>query len=131
MKTVKILLTATLMSVLFQTTQAQLPEGKLKAIDELFKPWTNTTGPGCTIAIVRHDSVLLSKGYGLANLEYKTPMSSGTTFNLASLSKQFTGFAIISLAQQHRLSLQDDIRKYLTWFPDLKTRITIQNLLNH
>lgn len=131
MKTVNILLTATLMFLFFPMVQAQLPEKTVKAIDDLFRPWTNTTGPGCAIAVVRHDSILYTRGYGLANLEYGVPITAETPFNVASVSKQFTAFAVLTLVQQGKLRLSDEIRRYLPWFPDLKEKITIQNLLNH
>jgi CubicO group peptidase (beta-lactamase class C family) len=50
---------------------------------------------------------------------------------MASVSKQFTAYCIVLLAKQGKLSLEDDIRKYLPWFPDLKVKITIRQLLNH
>jgi len=100
-------------------------------IDSIFKPWTNDTGPGCAVAVVRDDSIVYAKGYGLGSLEYKFPIGAATPFNVASVSKQFTAFAILTLVQQDKLKLTDDIRTYLPWFPDLKATITIQHLLTH
>jgi len=100
-------------------------------IDSIFKPYNNETGPGCAVAVVRNDSIVYAKGYGLASLEYKFPMGAATPFNVASVSKQFTAFAILTLVQQGKLKLTDDIRTYLPWFPDLKATITIQHLLTH
>jgi CubicO group peptidase (beta-lactamase class C family) len=67
----------------------------------------------------------------MANLEYGIPITPETIFHIASVSKQFTAFAIVLLAKQGKLNLDDDIRKYLLWFPDMKSKITIRNLLNH
>jgi CubicO group peptidase (beta-lactamase class C family) len=67
----------------------------------------------------------------MANLEYNVPNEPGTIFHMASISKQFTAYSIVLLARQGKLNLEDDIHKYLTWFPDLKEKITIRNLLNH
>ena len=108
-----------------------LSAATIKKIDNLFQPWNSTTSPGCTIGIVRNDSLIYAKGYGMSNLEYGIINTPETIFHMASVSKQFTAYAIVLLASQGKLNIDDDIRKYLTWFPDLKTKITIRNLLNH
>ena len=108
-----------------------IPASTIKSIDSLFKRWDNNNRPGCAIGIVRNDSIIYAKGYGMANLEYGIPVTAQTIFHMASVSKQFTAYAILLLAKQGKLKLDDDIHKYLSWFPDLKKKITIRNLLNH
>jgi len=108
-----------------------LPDSTIKKIDNLFKTWDNNYSPGCIIGIIRNDSLIYSKGYGMANLEFGAPITSETVFHMASVSKQFTAYSIILLANRGKLKLDDDIHKYLSWFPDLKEKITINNLLNH
>jgi CubicO group peptidase (beta-lactamase class C family) len=108
-----------------------LPDSTVKKIDSLFSKWNNNYSPGCTVGIVRNDSLIFSKGYGMADLEYGIPNSPTTIFHMASVSKQFTAYSIVLLARQRKLQLDDDIHKYLPWFPDLKEKITIRNLLNH
>src|SRR5678810_1046592 len=108
-----------------------IPGSTIKTIDSLFKTWDNNNTPGCAIGIVRNDSIIYAKGYGMANLEYGIPVTAQTIFHMASVSKQFTAYAILLLAKQGKLQLDDDIHKYLSWFPDLKEKITIRNLLNH
>jgi CubicO group peptidase (beta-lactamase class C family) len=108
-----------------------LPEPIVKKVNSLFETWDKTQSPGCVVGIVRNDTLIFSKGYGMANLEYSIPNSPETIYHLASVSKQFTAYAIILLAQQGKLNLDDDIRKYLPWFPNLRQKITIRNLLNH
>ena len=108
-----------------------LPDSLSKKIDNLFSYWNSPNSPGCAIGIVRNDSLIYTKGYGMANLEYGIPISPETIFHMASVSKQFTAYSIVLLAQQGKLQLDDDIHKYLTWFPDLKQKITIRHLLNH
>ncbi|HVW95794.1 MAG TPA: serine hydrolase domain-containing protein [Mucilaginibacter sp.] len=108
-----------------------LPDSVLKRINSLFDYWNKAQSPGCVVGIVRNDTLVFSKGYGMANLEYAIPNTSETLYHLASVSKQFTAYAIILLEQQGKLSLDDDIRKYLPWFPDMHQKITIRNLLNH
>jgi len=102
-----------------------------KRIDSLFKRWDNTSSPGCAIGIVRNDSLIYAKGYGMANLEYGIPITPEIIFHMASISKQFTAYSIVLLASEGKLNLDDDIHKYLPWFPDLKEKITVRNLLNH
>ncbi|WP_119079987.1 serine hydrolase domain-containing protein [Chitinophaga alhagiae] len=112
--------------------QAQyLPDTTQQKIDKLFQRWDSETSPGCAVGIIRNDSLIFSKGYGLANLEYSAPNTPATIFHVASVSKQFTGYAIVLLARQGRLRLDDDVRQYLPWFPDLGETITIRHLLNH
>src|SRR6476646_9792160 len=104
---------------------------RIKEIDSLYNNWNTANTPGCAIGIVRNDSLIYSKGYGMANLEYDIHNTSQTMFHIASVSKQFTAYSIVLLARQGKLNLDDDIHKYLSWFPDLKEKITIRNLLNH
>ena len=108
-----------------------IPDSTIKKIDSLFLNWNREDSPGCTVGIIRNDSLIFSKGFGLANLEYDIKNEPQTLFHLASVSKQFTGYAIVLLAKQGKLNLDDDIRKWLPWFPDLKQKITIRHLLLH
>jgi CubicO group peptidase (beta-lactamase class C family) len=89
------------------------------------------TSPGCAIGIVRNDTLIYAKGYGLANLEYGVPINTRTIFEMGSISKQFTAYAILLLARQGKLSIDDDIHKYLSWLPDFGKKICISNLLYH
>ncbi len=108
-----------------------IPDAVAKKIDSLFLKWDNQFSPGCAIGIVRNDTLIYAKGYGMANLEYDIPNTPETIFHLASVSKQFTAYAILLLQQQGKLNIDDDIHQYLPWFPDLKEKITVRNLLNH
>jgi len=108
-----------------------VPDSTLKKLDQLFAPWNRPNSPGCTVGIIRNDSLIFSKGYGMANLEYSIPNTPASIYHVASVSKQFTAFSIILLARQGKLKLDDDVRKYLPWFPDLKEKITIRHLLHH
>lgn len=129
---IKKLTACILLSFTIGSTYAQsLPDSIIKKIDSLFTKWNNASSPGCTIGIVQNDALVYTKGYGMANLEYSIPNEPATLYHMASISKQFTAWSILLLAKQGKLSLQDDIRKYLPWFPDLKKTITIQHLLNH
>ena len=116
----------------FLSLSAQsIPDSTVKKIDNFFSSATIGNRPGFAVGIVRNDSIIFAKGYGMANLEYNIPITPETIFHMASVSKQFSAYSIILLAGKGKLQLDDDIRKYLSWFPDLKEKITIRNLMNH
>ena len=102
-----------------------------RAVDRVFDAWRSTDGPGCALGVSRNNRVVYERGYGMANLETGTPISPGSIFHVASVSKQFTAAAIMLLVRDGKLALDDDIRKYLPEIPDYGTRITIRHLLNH
>jgi CubicO group peptidase (beta-lactamase class C family) len=108
-----------------------LPDSTQRKIDAIFERWNQPGSPGCAVGIVRNDTLLFAKGYGMANLEYDVPITPASIFHVASVSKQFTGYAMVLLARQGKLGLDDDVRRYLPWFPDLGATITIRHLLNH
>lgn len=101
------------------------------AIDRVFDAYRGTDSPGCAVGVARNGQPLHTRGYGMANLETRTPISPSTIFHVASVSKQFTAMAILLLQRDGKLSLDDDIRKYLPEIPDYGTRITIRHLLSH
>lgn len=86
---------------------------------------------GLTIGIVKNGKVLMSKGYGFANLEHKIPAASNTVFKLASVSKHMVATGIMLLAQEGKLKLTDSITKYFPDAPATWNGITIRHLLNH
>jgi len=127
-----LLLLFLLSAVTIEYAAAQsLPDSTVAKINRIFRRWDKNTSPGCVVGIIRNDSLIFSKGYGMANLEYSIPNAPSTIFHMASVSKQFTAYSIVLLAKQGKLKLDDDVRKYLPWFPKLKATITIRNLLNH
>jgi CubicO group peptidase (beta-lactamase class C family) len=83
------------------------------------------------MGVVRNGSIVHKSSYGLANLEHKIPITSTTVFNLASVRKQFVGFAISTLAQQGKISFEDDIRKYIPELHDFGRPISVAHLLQH
>ena len=83
------------------------------------------------MAVVYQDSVVHLKGYGIANLEYGVPITPETVFMVASVSKQFTAFAIAMLAQRGDLSLEDDVRTYIPELHKFEPPITIRQLVHH
>ncbi|MBR0726982.1 serine hydrolase [Bradyrhizobium manausense] len=102
-----------------------------RAVDQLFARWAEPNSPGAVIAVLRDGQIIYSQGYGAANLEYGVPNTPATVFHLASVSKQFTAFAIYQLAHEGKLSLDDDVRKYVPKLHDFGKPITIRQLLHH
>lgn len=100
-------------------------------VDRLFARWDRPDSPGCALAVVRDGGVIYSRGYGRANLEYDVPITPATIFHVASVSKQFTAMAAILLAGDGKLSLDDDVRKYLPEVPDFGKKITLRHLIYH
>jgi len=87
--------------------------------------------PGATVAIQKDGKTIFSKGYGYADLESERKNTPATIFHIASVSKQFTAFSMAMLSDQGKLSLDDDIRKYLPELHDFGTTITINHLVHH
>lgn len=104
--------------------------GAGRKIDSLFASY-NLQTPGAAVAIVKDGKVVFTKGYGMADLDHDIPITPQTVFNIASVSKQFTAFAIYLLADEGRISLEDDVRKYITEIPDYGKVIKIKHLLAH
>jgi CubicO group peptidase (beta-lactamase class C family) len=86
---------------------------------------------GVTILVAKGDDILFAKAYGYADLENKTASKVETVYQIGSLTKQFTSVAILQLEEQGKLSLNDDITKFLPDYPTQGKKITIANLLNH
>ena len=116
---------------LFHIVNAQLAESLTKKIDSIFAEYDKTYSPGCALAILKDGNIIYEKGYGISNLEYNIEISPSSIFHVASISKQFAAAAIIRLSQEGKLSLNDDIRKYLPEVPDFGHTITFNHLLHH
>src|SRR5882724_4866221 len=84
-----------------------------------------------TVLVAKADQVILSKGYGSANLEWNIPNTPSTKFRLGSITKQFTAASILLLAERGKLNIDDPVKKYLPDAPAAWDKITIFNLLTH
>ena len=87
--------------------------------------------PGLSVAVVQNGKVILGKGYGLANVELAVPATADTVYQIGSITKQFTASAIMLLAREGSLSLDDPIGRHVPGTPDTWKDITIRHLLNH
>ena len=101
------------------------------AVDEVFADYTKPGSPGCAVAVFRNGRIIHAKGYGLANIEEDVPITPDSVFDIGSTSKQFTAASILLLEKQGKLSVNDDVRKYIPELPDYGHKISILELLNH
>jgi CubicO group peptidase (beta-lactamase class C family) len=86
-------------------------------VDAIFTKWTSST-PGCAVGVAIDDKPALAKGYGMADLEHDVKIAPDTIFEAGSVSKQFTAAAVLLLARDGKLSLDDPVRKYIPELPD-------------
>lgn len=104
---------------------------KSAQIDAIFSQWDTKDKAGIAVGILNDDKITHIKGYGLANLEHQIPISADTKFYIGDISKEFTVYALLLLEQQGKLSLQDDIQKYMPKLVPFKHSIQIQQLIHH
>ncbi len=114
------------------TVQAQtLTREVTERIDGVFQKWNRTDSPGCALGVYKDGQIVYKHGYGMANLNDDVTITPETVFHVASMSKQFVAASIVLLAQQGKLSLDDDVHKYIPELPDFGQRITINHLIHH
>lgn len=87
--------------------------------------------PGVAVAVLRNGKIELIKGYGLANIERKIPVTPNTMFQIASTTKPFTSMGVMMLVEEGKVSLNDKVIKYLPWLPAIYGDITVRQLLTH
>jgi CubicO group peptidase (beta-lactamase class C family) len=124
----KTIVTAVLFLILFSTAVA---DEKTDKVDQLFSRWEKTNSPGCALAIIQDGRVIYKHGYGMANLEHSIPISPGSVFYIGSCSKQFVAMCIALLSAEGKLSLDDDIHKYIPEMPDYGILLTVRHLIHH
>ena len=122
-----------LILVMFQVQQnctAQSWQDTVSKIDKIFDRY-KPGNPGCQLAIARNGQVIYSKSWGMADLERNVTLTNESIIEAGSVSKQFTAAAILLLEQQGKLSLRDDVRKYVPELPDYGNPITLEQMMHH
>ena len=117
--------------IVMSTTNAQINETQIQKVDSLVISWNNPNSPGGVVGLMNNGKLLYLKAFGLASLDYDIPNTDSTLFNIASISKQITAMGIVKLQLDGKLSIDDDIRKYIPEIPDFGYKITIRHLLHH
>src|ERR1700710_3042941 len=103
----------------------------IKQFDTMFHKQFPDYGPGAAVLMTRDGKVLYERAFGMANLEQGLPMKMTDVFRIGSNTKQFTAVAILKLEEAGKLSLKDDITKYIPDYPTHGKKITIESLLTH
>jgi CubicO group peptidase (beta-lactamase class C family) len=100
-------------------------------VDQLFAEWDKPTSPGCAVAVMRDGQIIHERGYGMADLDHNVKITPTTVFHVASMSKQFTVAAVLMLAQEGKLALDDPATKYVPELPNFGVPITLRHLVYH
>src|SRR5215475_8073113 len=100
-------------------------------VDAIFAQYDKPDSPGCALGVIKDGKLVYARGYGMANLEHNIPNGPKLVYDIGSTSKQFTAASILLLAQQGKLSLDDDARKHIPELPAYQKPVTIRHLLHH
>lgn len=118
-------------AIMLVATVARAQNVQVARVDSIFASLKTGLGPGVAVAVVRNGAIVLSKGYGYADLEHRIPITGTSVFDVASVSKQFAGLAIAMLVEQGKIALTDDIRKHIPELQDFGRTITVGHLVHH
>lgn len=100
-------------------------------VDRLFVLWDKPNSPGCAVAVIQKGKIIHKRGYGMANLEHSIPITPQSVFYVGSVSKQFVAMSVAQLVRAGKLSLDDNISKYVPEMPDYGDSITVRHLIHH
>jgi len=128
----KRIITATVMLSALLTASTAWGQARKAQVDDYIRAeLTKLHIPGVGVAVLRNGKVELKKGYGLANVEQKIPVTPNTIFQIASTTKSFTAMAIMILVEDGKISLDERAFTYLPWLPTLYNGVTVHQILTH
>ena len=110
--------------------EQQATSARPAGVDKIFAKWSEST-PGCAVGVSEGGRQTFAKAYGMADLEHDVKNTPDTIFEAGSVAKQFTAAAVLVLARDGKLSLDDPVRKYMPEVPDYGAPLTIRHMLNH
>lgn len=113
------------------TVHAAIDPAATKEIDAVFVDLDKPGSPGCALGVIDDGQLSYARGYGMASVEHSVPNTPTIVFDIGSTSKQFTATAVLLLAQEGKLTLDDDVRRFVPELPQYQRPITIRHLLNH
>jgi len=116
-------------ATLFVCTPAYAQD-KTAEVDKIFS-WAKPSEPGCAVAVSYQGKVVVNKAYGSADLERDVPITPNTIFDAGSVVKQFVAASVLLLVEEGKLSLTEDIRKYIPELPDTGHQIMLDHVLTH
>jgi CubicO group peptidase (beta-lactamase class C family) len=105
-------------------------QDRTAAIDKIFS-WATPDAPGCAVAVSHQEKLVVTKAYGVADIERRVPLTPATILDAGSVRKQFVAAAVLLLVEEGPVSLSDDIRKFIPQLPDYGSTITVDHLLTH
>jgi CubicO group peptidase (beta-lactamase class C family) len=111
-------------------SQALSPEMR-GDVDRIFAVVDKPDSPGCALAVYQNGDIVYARGYGLASVEHRAPVTPATVFDIGSTSKQFTAFSVLLLERDGKLSLEDEVQRYLPELPRYERPVTIRHLMLH
>ena len=114
-----------------QPVRAQTDSTLIRRVDAVLAPWRHDDSPGCALGVDRDGAPLLRRAVGMANLEAGSRWSIGTISESGSVAKQFVAAGLVLLARDGKLSLDDDIGRWIPEVRGLGRRITVRHLLTH
>jgi CubicO group peptidase (beta-lactamase class C family) len=106
-------------------------ESRGARVDAVFADYDKPDSPGCALGVIQNGKLTYKRGYGMANLEHRVPITPDTVLRIGPVSKQFTAAAVALLAEEGKISLDDDVRKYIPEMPAYERPITIRHLIHH
>lgn len=110
---------------------AGAPLSAQASLDSIFAPWNSDTTAGCVLGIAQNGNTIIERAWGRADLERGIALTPASVLEAGSVSKQFTAAAVLLLARDGRLSLDDDIHRWLPELPDYGAPVTLRQLLHH
>lgn len=111
--------------------KTQVSDQMIKSAEAIIAPWASDRAPGVAVAISLDDAVVFARGAGLANLEHNKEITPDSVFQVASVSKQFTAFAVLLMVSEGKIDLNADIRTYVPELQETPRVITVRHLLDH
>ncbi|MBL4655045.1 MAG: beta-lactamase family protein [Bacteroidia bacterium] len=120
-----------LSSCFYNNTLGETTKYYESKVDSLLNSLDFTNSPGCVLGVMQDGKFMYKKAFGMANIDSGISLTTESIFGIMSITKQFTAACILLLAQEGKLSLKDDIRKYFPEMPDYGDIITISQLIHH
>ena len=112
--------------------EAQILNDSLtEQVDALFAEWDKLDSPGCALGVIKDGKLIYARGYGMADLEHNIPITPNSIFYVGSVSKQFVAMCILLLEESGKLSLDDEVQKFIPELPRYEKPITIRHLIHH
>lgn len=100
-------------------------------LDAAFAPWNKPDQPGGVAGVMKDGKLVYAKGFGLASLEFRAPLTADSVIDIGSVSKHFTSTALLLLEDQGKLKLSDDIRVHIPELPEMPQVVTLRHMLTH